>query len=209
MIKLSKKDFEAVFETFKNIQFEINYRNGKLQLPYSTEIFSNCWKLFKLTSKQMNQIIDYCLKDENNEYDVLRLCALFSEQHLLKRTIPIESYEYFLQKFSTFSNDRYQDVYGHVIYMPALTYEDPKDIDPTGKIFELSRKYLSDFKISDIGVLRRFINALVDKEDTYRGYQNIVSFNEFVNELSTLIPINPDDFKLEDDVENYLWKEEQ
>lgn len=208
MIKLSNKEFDSIFNLYKKIEIAIEYgRNGELRIPYRTASIYNNVFMYKLTEKQVNKMIDYAFSNSEKMEEVMRLMILFSEKDLLKNNIPLASYEYFIQKLLEINYRLYEDILFDVLYFKTKDYDDIKRSKKENDLVEMTLKYLDKFEFVKKTTIESIFFNTRDRDYIYRGYTNSLEFNSWLVAFSEDTPINPDDFKLKDDIGDFLWRE--
>lgn len=216
MLILNKNEFNTIFEEYKRIDIKIERTSfGLLRLPYDTFSLYNCYKFYKFSTKQMKSIIDWTFDKENVNFErILKLCTIFSDKDIIKKNITEESYDYFLLNFSSYErNDFFEDIIFEVLYFRSKDYDDQqmkKYKNKIKKLQEITYKYLDKFNFSKKDHIKNiYYYSRDNKGYIYRNYKNIIEFNDWLSKLSLEIPINEEDFKITDDIEEYLWKKEE
>jgi len=225
--EISDEDFNVIFESIKNINYDFVNINRRRNQPIGNDlspllngiwiepisrINTTLW-ITKLTFEHHKKIIDWCSEHPETNFNISKLIAIYLSydfsslirDSLVDKKTASKILDYFMSKVLPIKSLT-EPVKLKIFHLLFDVY----DNNSYPYIFKIIKKYKDDISFHDIDLLKLYVRLLVSHGLQYKDYNGNYLINVFIEELSKGINkgkiINPDDFKIDDNLEEYLAK---
>lgn len=206
MVKFTNAEFDEILKTYHEFDVDVSKGNKGYVRPWSFRIYE--FMNFKYTDSQFKKLVDYTFEEPIDDSRILKLLILVSDEDFPKRNISLKSYEYYvktlIEKLPIFGD--FEWMFPDMLYFRDKMYDRASD----NRSFELEKitlKYADKLNFTDPDRIKDLMYYLKEYNYCYRGYNGAIFFNNYLDRLESLIDLDSSEFKLEDRINDYLWKE--
>lgn len=206
MVKFTNEEFDnIILKSYDEMEIEITKGNNGYSHPWSWRIYN--FMNFKYTDKQFKKLVDYTFEEPFDPVRLLKISVLIHDEDFPKKCISLKAYEYYVKSFVENLKELgdFENMYSDLFYFRARLYSDTntkREMD----LEEITMKYMDKLNFTDSKYIKDLMILLKSRCYKYRGYNNALAFNNYLEFLEAEIDLDVEEFKLEDRIEDYVWK---
>ena len=206
MVKFTNAEFNEILKVYHEFEVDINRGNKGYIRPWSYRIYE-CMN-FKYSDSQFKKLVDYTFEEPLDDSRILKILIMISDEEFPIKCISAKAYEYYVktlvEKMPILGD--FEWIFSDMLYFRDRVYARVTD-EKSYELEKITLKYADRLNFTEANHIKDLMAYLSEYEYCYRGYNGAYFFNGYLRELEKTTDLDFEEFEIEDNIENYLWKD--